>query len=58
MRVKLKPLREQVIVITGASSGLHVFERSLYTRARVNPLKTAMIGGALGAAALLALRRR
>jgi short-subunit dehydrogenase len=38
--------------------GLHVFERSLYTRARLNPLKTAMIGGALGAVALLALRRR
>ncbi|HZM33915.1 MAG TPA: SDR family oxidoreductase [Burkholderiales bacterium] len=37
---------------------LHVFERSLYTRARLNPVKTAALAVAIGGAALLALRRR
>lgn len=36
---------------------VHVFERSVYTRARLNPLKTAAVAAALGGAALLALRR-
>ena len=38
-------------------SDMHVFERSAYTRARLNPLKTAALAAALGGAALLALRR-
>lgn len=37
---------------------LHVFERSAYTRARMHPMATGAVAAALGAAALLALRRR
>jgi len=37
---------------------LHVFERSAYTRARLHPMATGAVAAALGAAALLALRRR
>jgi short-subunit dehydrogenase len=38
--------------------GVHVRETSFYTRARLNPLKTAAVAAAVGGAALLALRRR
>jgi hypothetical protein len=37
---------------------LQVFERSLYTRARLKPALGATLAAAFGAAALLALRRR
>lgn len=36
---------------------MHVFERSGYTRARLNLLKTAAVAAALGGGALLAWRR-